>query len=73
MTFECPVDGCDGRHGIEYVMCGRCWRIVSRALQSRVYRAWDRRKRFHGDETAVAEHEAAKRDAIAYVERRLAA
>lgn len=72
MTFECPT-GCGERHSIEYVMCRRCWSKVPREIQSRVYRAWGARRRFPGDERKIAEHESAKRQAIAFVQRKLAA
>lgn len=68
--MECPVSGCTTHHSIEYVMCGRCWKQVSSDLKAAVYRAWNARKRFPGDERRVAEHENAKRLAVAHVERR---
>lgn len=71
MTFDCPVDGCGNSHRIEHVMCGRCWARVPREMKARIHRAWGARKRFHGDERKVNEHEQAKDAAIAWVARTL--
>lgn len=68
----CAVDGCASRHGLAFVMCGRCWSLVDEALQRRVYRAWGRRVRARDDATAAA-HQAAKADAVAMASERLAA
>jgi hypothetical protein len=68
--MTCPVDGCTASHPIEHVMCRTCWRLVPRNLRGPIWRAWERRQRFPGDQAAVAEHEDAKRRAIEYVSRR---
>lgn len=77
----CPVPGCShAAPTIDYVMCRRCWRNVPKDAQNAVYRAWRRRQRAADFRTrdggraydaAVATHERAKQEAIAWAERAL--
>jgi hypothetical protein len=69
VNFDCPVEGCDRSHSIEHVTCGPCWRRVPRDIQKRVYATWHSRRRYPNDERVVAEHEAAKDAAIAFVSK----
>jgi hypothetical protein len=44
---SCPVDGCENNRGLGKLVCFSCWRLVPKALQRRLYAAWN-----DGDETA---------------------
>jgi uncharacterized protein YjbJ (UPF0337 family) len=40
-THQCPVDGCSLRVGDKFLMCGKHWRMVPRALQGEVWARWN--------------------------------
>lgn len=37
----CAADGCSVRRRADQIMCRRCWAAVPKAIQNRVYAAYD--------------------------------
>jgi hypothetical protein len=44
-THQCAAFGCRAVVPWNQLMCGRCWRLVPRAIQTDVYAAWNGGKR----------------------------
>lgn len=71
MEIDCPVQGCPNQRRISHAMCRRCWPLVPRDVQHRVYRTWGQRVRFR-DARSTEAHEAAIDAAVAIASKHLA-
>jgi hypothetical protein len=60
----CPVENCENRRGSGKLVCFSCWRLIPKALQRRLYTAWN-----DGDGYGTDEYNAARDAVLDHVEK----